>query len=82
MLYKRFKILFQIRLRRKLNVVYSKTNYCYDCDNYTLYNKEASCDLDLSTLKACCKEYTRWMSSRKVEPKYLPDAPKEIKDLK
>jgi hypothetical protein len=77
MLYKRFRIRFKIRLRRKIDV-YSKTNYCSGCDNY----RQASCALGSSTLKACCKEYKRWISSRKAGPKYLPDAPKEIEDLK
>ena len=77
MLYKRFRIRFKIRLRRKLDV-YSKTNYCSGCDNYI----SASCALGSSILKACCKEYMRWISSGKPEPKYFPDALKEIEDLK
>lgn len=87
MLYKRFKILFQTKLRRKM-VVISKNeyDYCSDCDNYLTNDKgRFSCVLakiEIHRIDACYNESIRWAANNRVGPKYLPDAPKEIEDPK
>ena len=83
MLYKRFKILFRTKLRRKIVKEY---HYCGDCDNYQTNDKgRLSCvlaEIEIHRIDACCEESRRWEANNKVGPKYLPDAPKEIEDLK
>lgn len=84
MLYKRFKILFRTRLRRKISK--KEYDYCGDCDNYLTDDKgRFSCvlaEIEIHRIDACCGELRRWAANNKVGPKYLPDAPKEIEDLK
>lgn len=87
MLYKRFKILFQTRLRRKIVVIPKKEyDYCGDCDNYLTDDKgRFSCvlaEIEIHRIDACCEESRRWAANNRVGPKYLPDAPKEVEDLK
>lgn len=83
MLYKRFKILFRTKLRRKAVKGY---DYCGDCDNFLTDDKgRFSCvlaEIEIHRIDACCEESRRWKANKRVGPKYLPDAPKEIEDLK
>ena len=87
MLYKRFKILFQTKLRRKIVIIPKKEHgYCGDCDNYLTNDMgRFSCvlaEIDIHRIDACCKESRRWAENNRVGPKYYPNAPKEIEDLK
>ena len=87
MLYKRSKILFQTKLRRKIIIPKKEyDDYCGDCDNFLTNDKSRfSCvlvEIDVHRIDACCEESKRWEATNKVGPKYLPDAPKEIEDLK
>lgn len=84
MLYKRFKVLFQTKLRRK--IVVKEYDYCGDCDNYLTNDRGGfSCvlaEIEIHRIDACCEESRRWAANNRVGPKYLPDALKEIEDFK
>jgi hypothetical protein len=86
MLYKRFKILFQTKLRRKIVIPKKEYGYCGDCDNYLIDDKgRFSCvlvEIDVHRIDACCEGSRRWNANNRIGLKYLPDAPKEIEDLK
>lgn len=65
MLYKRFRIRFRTKLRRKIVVIPKKEyDYCGDCDNYLTDDKgRISCvlaEIEIHRIDACCEELRRW----------------------